>query len=46
LGLEFFATTIYGLEDVAAAEVRELTGRDALSDIAKVIFRGAVIGYS
>ncbi|MEM3669873.1 MAG: tRNA (guanine(6)-N2)-methyltransferase [Nitrososphaerota archaeon] len=43
LGLEFFATTIYGLEDVAAAEVRELTGRDALSDIAKVIFRGDVM---
>jgi len=39
--VEFFATTVNGLESIAAAEVRELTGRDAVADVGKVIFRGS-----
>ena len=42
-GLEFFATTVFGLEDVAAEEVSELTGREALRDVAKVIFSGSIM---
>ena len=33
-----FATTIYGLEDIAAGECRELIGVDAKPDVGKIIF--------
>jgi len=41
--LEFFATTVFGLEDVAAEEVSELTGRQVVRDVAKIIFSGSVM---
>lgn len=41
--MEFFATTVFGLEDVAAEEVSELTGRQVVRDVAKIIFSGSVM---
>lgn len=38
--MDFFATTVLGLEDVTAREIEELTGTEALRDVAKVIFHG------
>jgi len=38
--LELFATTIQGIEDIAAEEVEHLTGCGAQPDVSKVLGRG------
>jgi tRNA (guanine6-N2)-methyltransferase len=42
--MKFFATTIHGLEDVAAAEVGQLIGVPAEVDVAKVFFDSSTEG--
>ncbi len=40
--MEFFATTVAGLEDIAAREVEELTGVKAYPDVGKVLFSAGI----
>jgi len=39
LKFECFATTVQGLEDIAATECKEITGAEARSDIGKIFFQ-------
>lgn len=38
----WFATTVSGMEDLAAEEVREIAGVEAAADVGKVFFEGSV----
>jgi tRNA (guanine6-N2)-methyltransferase len=40
--LKFFATTVIGLEDIAAMEVERLIGSKAEQDVGRILFEGQV----
>ncbi|MCS7145875.1 MAG: THUMP domain-containing protein [Nitrososphaerota archaeon] len=42
--MRFFATTVTGLEDIAAAEVSRLLGVGAVADVSKVFFEASLEG--